>query len=112
MSKSVKTIWAVLTLLPIAYFIFFISFVSSLDQTQPAIELNEQLKNMFYLHIVSMSLMVALIVSYLVYLFKSGVVPKDKRAMWAVVLIAGNMFAMPFFWFFYVWRAPVNMSAK
>lgn len=112
MSKSVKIIWAVLTLLPIAYFIFFINFVSSLDQTQPATELNEQLKNMFYLHVVSMSLMVALIISYVVYLFKSGVVPKDKRVLWAVVLIAGNMFAMPFFWFFYVWRATIKSVAE
>lgn len=112
MSKSIKILWAILTLLPIAYFIFFISFVSSLDQTQPAAELNEQLKNMFYLHIVSMSLMVALILSYVVYLFKSGVVPKEKRVLWAVVLIAGNMFAMPFFWFFYVWRAPAKISAE
>lgn len=112
MSKSVKILWAVLTLLPIIYFIFFISFVSSLDQTQPAAELNEQLKNMFYLHIVSMSLMVALILSYVVYLFKSGVVPKEKRILWAVVLVAGNMFAMPFFWFFYVWRAPVKSVAE
>lgn len=112
MSKSVKITWAILTMLPIAYFIFFISFVSSLDQTLPAAELNDQLKHMFYLHIVSMSLMVALILSYVVYLFKSGVVPKDKRVLWAVVLIAGNMFAMPFFWFFYVWRAPVNSAAE
>lgn len=112
MSKSVKIIWAILTLLPIAYFIFFVGFVSSLDQTQSTAELNEQLKNMFYLHIVSMSLMVALILSYVVYLFKSGVVPKEKRVLWAVVLIAGNMFALPFFWFFYVWHAPANMSAE
>lgn len=112
MSKSVKILWAILTLLPIIYFIFFISFVSSLDQTQPAAELNDQLKNMFHLHVISMSLMVALILSYVVYLFKSGIVPKDKRILWTVVLVAGNMFAMPFFWFLYVWRAPVNSVAQ
>ncbi|MDZ4263036.1 MAG: hypothetical protein U1B30_11995 [Pseudomonadota bacterium] len=112
MSKSIKILWAMFTLLPIVYFIFFISFVSSLDQTQSAVELNAQLKHMFYLHIVSMSLMVVLILSYVVYLFKSGIVPKDKRVLWAVVLIAGNMFAMPFFWFFYVWRAPAKINAE
>ncbi len=110
MSKSVKITWAVLTLLPIIYFIFFVFFVTSLDQNQPAVELNDQLKSMFYLHIASMSLLAALIVSYLVYLFKTRAVPKDKRAMWAVVLIAGNMFAIPFFWFFYVWPTPVERS--
>ncbi len=96
------------TLLPIAYFIFFIGFVSSFDQAQPPAEMEAQLRYMFRLHIVSMSLMVVLIASYIIYLFKSGVVPKEKRVLWTVVLIAGNMFAMPFFWFFYVWRAPVK----
>jgi len=107
-SKSVKIAWGIITLLPIAYFIFFISFVTSLDQSQPAAEMEEQLKNMFRLHIASMSLMAALIVSYVFYLFKSGAVPKEKRVLWAVILIAGNMFAMPIFWLFYVWRAPVK----
>lgn len=111
MSKSVKIMWVLLTLLPIAYFIYFICFVSSFDQSQPTAELDAQLKNIFRLHIISMSLMAALIISYVVYLFKSGVVPKDKRVLWAVVLIAGNMFAMPFFWFFYVWRAPAKQIA-
>ena len=112
MSKSVKIIWAILTLLPVAYFVFFVSFVLSLDQSLPAAEMNEQFKGIFQLHIASISLMAALIFSYLIYLFKSRAVPKDKKALWAVVLVVGNMFAMPFFWFFYVWCAPVNNTAQ
>lgn len=112
MSKSVRISWGLLTLLPIVYFLFFISFVTSIDHSQPAADLEEQFKNVFKLHIVTMVLMVALIASYIVYLFKSGVVPKDKKALWCVVLVAGNMFAMPLFWFFYVWRAPFKNSAE
>lgn len=112
MSKPVKILWAVLTLLPIAYFIFFISFMASVDQSIPAAEMNEKFKGVFLLYIASVSLMIALIISYLLYLFKSGVVPKEKKALWAVVLIAGNMFALPIFWFFYVWKAPAKTSAQ
>jgi hypothetical protein len=37
------------------------------------------------------------------HLFKSGRVPQDKRALWAVVLLLGNIVAMPFYWYFYIW---------
>jgi hypothetical protein len=43
-----------------------------------------------------------LIVGYLIYLFYTEYVPKEKKVLWGVVLILGNIFALPFFWFFYL----------
>ncbi len=37
------------------------------------------------------------------YLFKTDVVPQDKKALWAVVLFLGNMISMPIFWYLYIW---------
>jgi hypothetical protein len=56
------------------------------------------------LHLAVMLLIWVLIATYIVYLFKTTHVPADKRALWAVVLFLGNMLAMPFFWYLYVWR--------
>jgi len=33
-------------------------------------------------------------------------VPKDRRLFWGIVLIFGSLFALPFYWWFRVWRAP------
>jgi hypothetical protein len=36
------------------------------------------------------------------YALASSAVPKPKRGLWAAVLFFGNMFAVPFFWFWYI----------
>ena len=59
---------------------------------------------MFTLHMLTLLLVVALVAIYLVHLFKTDGVPQDKKALWAVVLLLGNMFAMPVYWYLYVWR--------
>jgi type VI protein secretion system component VasK len=64
---------------------------------------------LFVLHISTIALIFALIASYVVYLFRTNHVPKDRKALWAVVLFMGGIFAMPVFWFIYVWK-PLRMS--
>ena len=44
-------------------------------------------------------------IAFVVYALASSAVPKDKRGLWAAVLFFGNMFALPFFWFWYIWEA-------
>jgi hypothetical protein len=39
------------------------------------------------------------------YAYRSGAVPKEKRALWIVVLFTANIFALPFFWYWYVREA-------
>jgi type II secretory pathway component PulM len=36
--------------------------------------------------------------------FQSNRVSADKKALWAVVLFLGNIFAMPVYWYLYLWR--------
>lgn len=64
----------------------------------------------FRLHLGTMLLIFGLIVSYIVYLFKTEYVSKDKKALWAVVLFMGNVLAMPIFWFLYVWRPSIGKA--
>ncbi len=51
----------------------------------------------FPLHVFTILEIFALLIFYIVYLFKTAVVPEDKKALWAVVLILGHMMAMPIF---------------
>ena len=46
---------------------------------------------------------------FVVYAFRSPTVPPGKRALWVAVIVFGNLVALPFFWFWYVWE-PSRMS--
>jgi hypothetical protein len=49
-------------------------------------------------------------IAFMAYALMSSAVPKDKRGLWAAVLLFGNMIAVPFFWFWYIWRASVRSA--
>ena len=51
-------------------------------------------------------LMYALVAFYLVTMFLGRSVPKSKRPFWALLLVGCNMFAIPVYWYLYVWRVP------
>src|SRR6478672_7236543 len=99
LSKAVAIFVFLATLVPLAYLIFFIATmaVSVLSGPQGGPE-PTLFKAIFLLHLLCMLWLWALMAFYLVYLFKSSVVPKDQRVLWVVVLLFFNMFAMPVFW--------------
>lgn len=45
-----------------------------------------------------------LLVTYILDTFRNDRVAKDMKALWAVVLFMGSIFAMPIYWYLYVWR--------
>ncbi len=45
-----------------------------------------------------------LIIGYIAYIFKNNAVPKEKRALWTVVILFAHALAFPFFWYFYVYQ--------
>ena len=56
------------------------------------------------LHLLTMLLIMALTVFYMVNVFRNDLVDKDKKVLWGVVLFMGNMIAMPIYWYLYIWR--------
>ena len=57
----------------------------------------------FPLHFLTMLEIIVLLVIYIGHLFRTDRVPQDKKALWAVVLLLGNMIAMPVYWCLYIW---------
>lgn len=89
-------------MLPIVYMVYFVArMVSSFDSIRGG---QDDFDLLLYLHLGTMFLIFALLGFYVAYLFRTPRVPQDKKALWAVVLFLGNMFAMPVFWFLYIWR--------
>jgi hypothetical protein len=45
------------------------------------------------------------LIAWLAYLWdvwRNPRMPKDKRALWTAVLILANLYALPFYWWFYI----------
>ena len=108
LTKNKKIFIGILTLWPILYmflFIFFVFGMIFIDMHSPNIKgPPASFSILFALHFFTIIYMFALIGFYIYYLFKTDRVPKDKKALWAVVIFLGNMFAMPVFWFLYIWK--------
>ena len=51
---------------------------------------------------VSGLLMVALFIHHVI---RTDAVPTEKRGLWVMILLVGNIFALPFFWFWYIRKA-------
>jgi hypothetical protein len=102
--KPIRILILILTLLPFAHIIFFMSvfFMAATNSHG----MRDIVPILFFSHFATMIFMVGLIGFYISYIFKSPRVDKDKKALWAVVIFLGNMIAMPIFWYLYIWKDP------
>jgi hypothetical protein len=58
---------------------------------------------LFGMHCFTIFLSFVLMAIYIYHLFNTERVPNDKKALWAVVLFLGAFFAMPVYWYLYIW---------
>jgi len=107
--KTKKIALLIVTILPILYMFFFMSFIfitmlTSFSGKAPSKDMFDFFPVIFVAHFGMILLSFALIAFYIYYLFKTERVEKDKKALWAVILFLGSFFAMPIFWYLYIWR--------
>ncbi len=68
---------------------------------------NEPTNVSFYvLGVLAYVSLIGLIIIYIVNTFKNNRVAKNQRALWSVLLIAGNIIIFPIYWYLYIWREP------
>jgi hypothetical protein len=112
MTRVYALIWGFLAVAPLLFFVYMVMFNTPPKLTSPE-DARAYSELMFRLGAAVVLGGWLLVASYVVYVFKSRHVPRDKRALWAAVLFFGNMVSMPIFWFLYVWRplAPSKNAA-
>jgi hypothetical protein len=109
MQKSTKVLLGAASLWPIVYMFLFIGFfflavlfgpgpAEPGSGTQPAWAL------FIGVHLLTMLLILALTVFYIINIFRNDRVEKDKKALWAIVIFMGNAIAMPIYWYLYIWK--------
>ena len=110
-TKPLALILAVFTAWPFLYMVLFMGFMFSSFLWMgagPGAGGRGGPPNFFFLifalHFDTILEVFALLVVYIIHLFKSPSVAADKKALWAVVLFLGNMLAMPVYWYLYIWK--------
>ena len=109
MKKWAKILLGLATLWPFVYMIFFFVVIFSAFLFMPNQEAEGSGPPLFFvvlfpLHFLTMLLIIGLTIFYIVNVFGNDLVDKDKKALWAVVIFMGSMFAMPIYWYLYIWR--------
>ena len=113
LSKSTKILLGLATLWPFIYMIFFFAYIFSMILWAPRADAETESSAfpvlfgiLMVVHVFTMLWIVGLTIIYMVDVFKNERVEKDYKVLWAVVIFMGNMFAMPIYWYLYIWREP------
>jgi hypothetical protein len=118
MSKTMKLLLGLVTLWPFAYLILFFLLIFSMilfigpGQGDPGSGPPRALALIFPLHLLTMLVIAALTVFYIVNVFRNERVVKDQKVLWAVVLFLGNVLAMPIYWYLYIWKEGLPAAAS
>lgn len=106
MSKAKKILLGIATLWPILYmFIFFgLAFSFITNAANPEVVFGY----LFGGHIFTMLLMVILLIIYIRDVFENDMVLETRKTLWTILLLFGNMIAMPIYWYIYIWKRPTK----
>jgi hypothetical protein len=103
MKRASKVCLGMATLWPVAYVILFLATVGYGALGGPTALEAFPFELLLVLHLLTMLLGASLLVFYVSHLFRNDRVDKDKRSLWAIVLLLGSIVAMPIYWYAYVW---------
>jgi hypothetical protein len=96
LSRPIKILLLAMTLWVPIYMIAFMAMMFS-----PL--MIENFDVLFRVHVGTMAIQALLLLVYIVHLFKSSHVERDKRALWGISLFCGAPIAMPIYWFTHIW---------
>ncbi len=106
MTRGKAILLALFTVWPLCYMVLFVLFIlfSVLLRGAPPFHVPSIMAVLIIFHFLTMLDIIGLLVCYIVHLFKTSAVPSEQKALWAVVLLGGNMLAMPFYWYLNIWK--------
>jgi hypothetical protein len=105
MSKGAKILIAAATAWPILYmFIFIVLIVSAVFLSESQGEASWLWALIMPLHLLTMLLIFGLTAFYIVNVFRNKRIKSDMKALWAIVIFMGSIFAMPVYWYLFIWK--------
>ncbi|MBK8465646.1 MAG: hypothetical protein IPL32_07420 [Chloracidobacterium sp.] len=115
LSKTQKILLGVLSAWPFVYIFLFFIFIFGLVALSPGgpgggNDLDPFLGGGFVVlmvvHIITMFLIMALTVFYIVHAVKNTKLDSNMRIIWIVLFFFGGMIAEPIYWYLQIWKKP------
>ncbi|MGH9971750.1 MAG: hypothetical protein ACREBG_28690 [Pyrinomonadaceae bacterium] len=123
LKKSTKILLGIATVWPIVYMFLFVITIFGLmlflppdgGATQPTQPVSPFVPisfiGLFAIHLFTMLVIMGLMAFYIVRVFKTEYLDQAMKIMWTVLICMLGMFAMPVFWYLYIWREPPVATA-
>jgi hypothetical protein len=103
MSKNQKIIWGVLAIIPWIWFLAVVIFQFIFPDTFPEPEKYRFLIEYWYL--ISIIALMIIWVMFIYHVKKNKFIPEEKRTLWIWIVVFGNMYVYPVYWWHYVRNA-------
>lgn len=109
MNKFSKLFLGILSLWPFlyvvglfVYFILYSIFITSVADEQSALITSAYISGTLVLNCVTAIEVVILLVIYIIDIFHTTDIEQDKKLYWIIMVLIGNVFVLPVYWFFYI----------
>lgn len=110
-SELLKLFLGMLACWPLLYVVIVVAILAMIPWGSGDIGAIEEsseyqlLEAMGVVYVITAILMLSLIFNFIWHhIFRGDRVPEEKRILWAVLLVSLNVFALPVFWYLYIWR--------
>ncbi len=115
MSKHTKVLLGIGTLLPLSYVCFFFvllylhasSLILRIPERSPFTGL---FPGLLLVHFGMMLWLLILTIIYVIHIARNPALKNEMKAVWVTAVCVGNVFTMPFYWYFHIWgKRPLIM---
>ena len=93
-----KNIYAFFAILPVLAVVFGVLSFSGVLSDETFFYVSESLVG----HPLGVLVLIGALILYIVDVWANPRVPRDKRWLWTVVFVVANVYAMPFYYWFYI----------
>ena len=104
MTKGKALTLGIVSLLPLAFMILFICIISNIIFNNPAPPNDRPPSFMFKLGPWIIIEVIALVVFYIIHIFKTSSIPDSQKKEWVIMLFLCHLGVIPFYWYFHVWK--------
>lgn len=113
MKKIIRLLLGFVTLLPIAYMGLFVcvifDFHSNFHSGSGPIDMNFAM--IFSWHLTYAAVSILLMFYYVIHLFRTDRIKPEHKALWGVTLFGGMILALPFYWYWNIWKEPRSVES-
>lgn len=103
MDSKQRFFWGVLAFGPWVWLLFFGVFEFYLEALPGTFEAKSFLAEWWYL--ISLIVLMVIWIMFIYHARTNKAVPNEKRSLWTWVIVFGNFYVYPFYWYHYVHKA-------